>query len=248
MVGQIQLTFLLAIVVCIVHSAPFTDNQNHSVQHEETWRGIDKAIDTLLPSTRKFILKEGMDPMRIVNCSEYIFPFMPGELKGNIYLYKGWMQNLSLMKRTKHASAIHKDKRLTLDVNLGFDVLDFSYQYYLTYLLYNRKGDLYGRLYKPEINVVTTIDLNKHHLILDSIKFTNIWKVDIKFEGHLLDRIINAVTKIITMAFENHVLKVIENNAMLDFHAIFDDWNTMTPQSDRMEIINRSLDIMNIQD
>jgi len=34
------------------------------------------------------------------------------------------MQNLSLIKRTKQVNAIYKNKRLTLDMNLGFDVMD----------------------------------------------------------------------------------------------------------------------------
>lgn len=112
------------------------------------------------------------------------------------------MQNLSLVKRTQHVTAIYKNKRLTLDMNLGFDVMDvrtrqhdtwinisttiyisydlhlcnfqFSYEYYLKHLLVKRQGDVYGRLYELNVNVLVTVDLNEYYLILDSIKFTSV--------------------------------------------------------------------------
>ncbi|XP_012541922.1 uncharacterized protein LOC105839868 [Monomorium pharaonis] len=246
MAGQIQLTFLLAIVVCMVYGAPPSVIQHLGDEEIEIRADLDNTVDALLPTIRKLILKYGMDPMKITDISKAIFPHLPGKLKGNIDLTEGWMQNLSLIKRTEHITAIYKDKRLTLDMNLGFDVMDFDYSYYLRYLLYKRQGDVYGRLYELDVNVVMTIDLNEYNLSLDSIKFSDVQKFDIKLEGHILDSIVNAVTKIITTVFRNTVLSVMEDYGKLVFGAKIEEWNTKIPRANRKYIIQEWLDIVKI--
>ncbi|XP_011869448.1 PREDICTED: uncharacterized protein LOC105562897 [Vollenhovia emeryi] len=244
MARQIQLTFLLAIIACLVHGAPFEIETNGSEQDLEIRADIDKTVDALLPSIRKFILDNGMDPMQIADVSEHIFPLLPGILKGTVDLKNGWIQNLALVKRTGHVTAIYKSKRLTLDMNLGFDVMDCNYEYSLKYLLFKRQGDVNARFHQLDVNVVTTVDLNEYILILDSIKFSDVRKYDIKFEGHVLDRLLNAVAKIITVVFKNLVLPFIERQAEKIFSAKLDEWNSMIPQPNRTEIINRWLDIV----
>ncbi|XP_011060361.1 PREDICTED: uncharacterized protein LOC105149558 [Acromyrmex echinatior] len=243
---QIQLTFLLVIVVCMVHSTPLTVEQNTDSENQnvEIRANLNKVVDALLPSIRQFILKNGMDPMQLPNISTHIFPHLTGKLKGNLDLKNGWIQNLSLVKRTQHVTAIYKDLRLTIDMNLGFDVMNFNYNYNLKHLLYKRKGDVYGRLYDLDVNVVATIDLNTYYLLLDSIKFSNVWKFDLQFRGNLLDPLVNALTKIITKVFQNPLLKVIENRTKSNFGIQLDKWNTNTPQSKRTAIIDKWLDIV----
>ncbi|XP_011691146.1 PREDICTED: uncharacterized protein LOC105452044 [Wasmannia auropunctata] len=245
MAGQIQLFLFSAIIACMVHSAPLTVEQSPIIAEDvEIRANLDKTVDALLPSIREFIVKKGMDPMKIADISEYIFPLLPWKLKGNIDLKNGWMQNLSLVKRTEHVTAIYKDKRLTLDMNLGFDLMDFSYQYSLTHLLYKRQGDVYGRMYQLNTNVVVTVDLNEYILILDSIKLTDVGRYDIKFEGHLLDHLLNAVTKVVTVVFKRCILTVIEDYSALVFGEKINEWNTMLPRQNRTEIIDKWLDIV----
>ncbi|KYN30253.1 PREDICTED: uncharacterized protein LOC108757811 [Trachymyrmex cornetzi] len=244
MASQIQLIFLLVIAVCMVHSTPLTVEQNaDSGQNEEIRANLDNVIDALLPSVRQFILSNGMDPMQLPNVSTHIFPHLTGKLKGNLDLKNGWIQNLSLVKRTQHVTATYKDKRLTIDMNLGFEVMSFNYYYNLKHLLYKRKGDIYGRLHDLDVHVVTTIDLNNYYLLLDSIKFSNVWKFDVQFGGNLLDPLVNGLTKIIIKVFKNPLLNVIENRAKSNFGVQLNDWNTNTPQSDRIAIIYKWLDI-----
>lgn len=45
-------------------------------------------------------------------------------MKGTINLKNGWLQNLSLLKRTGPVTADYEDKVVTLNMNLGFNVLD----------------------------------------------------------------------------------------------------------------------------
>ncbi|KYM93962.1 hypothetical protein ALC62_15407 [Cyphomyrmex costatus] len=176
MPSQIQLTLLLVTIVYMVYGTPVTAEQNPNPgQNVEVRANLDKVVDALLPSVRQIILKHGMDPMQLPNVSTPIFPHLTGKLKGNLDLKKGWIQNLSLVKRTQHVTATYKDLRLTMDMNLGFEVINFSYDYYLKHLLYKRNGNMYGRLHDLDINVVVSIDLNNYYLNLDSIKFSNVW-------------------------------------------------------------------------
>ncbi|KYM89795.1 hypothetical protein ALC53_02107 [Atta colombica] len=245
MASQIQLSFLLVIVVCMVRSTPLTVEQNTDPgQNVEIRANLNNVVDALLPSIRQFILNHGMDPMQLPNVSTHIFPHLTGKLKGNFELKNGWIQNLSLVKRTQHVTATYKDLRLTIDMNLGFDVMSFNYNYNLKHLLYKRKGNIYGRLHDLDVHIVATIDLNTYYLLLDSIKFSNVWKFDVQFGGNLLDPLVNALTKIITKVFQNPLLKVIENRTKSNFGIQLDKWNTNTSRSKRTEIIDKWLDIV----
>ncbi|KYQ48110.1 hypothetical protein ALC60_12822, partial [Trachymyrmex zeteki] len=212
-------------------------------QNVEIRANLDKVVDTLLPVVRQLILNNEMDPMQLPNVSTHIFPHLTGKLKGNLDLKNGWIQNLSLVKRTQHVTAKYKDLLLTMDMNLGFEVISFNYDYNLKHLLYKRKGNVYGRLHNLDVNVVVVIDLNKYYLLLDSIKFSNVWKFDLQFGGNLLDPVVNALTKIITVVFRNPILHVIENRVKSNFGIQLDIWNTNTSQSNRTTIIDKWLDI-----
>ncbi|XP_018405255.1 PREDICTED: uncharacterized protein LOC108781698 [Cyphomyrmex costatus] len=245
MPSQIQLTLLLVTIVYMVYGTPVTAEQNPNPgQNVEVRANLDKVVDALLPSVRQIILKHGMDPMQLPNVSTPIFPHLTGKLKGNLDLKKGWIQNLSLVKRTQHVTATYKDLRLTMDMNLGFEVINFSYDYYLKHLLYKRNGNMYGRLHDLDINVVVSIDLNNYYLNLDSIKFSNVWKFDLQFGGNLLDPIVNALTKIVTVVFRNPILNIVEKRAKSNFSVQLGNWNTNTSQQNRTEIIDKWLDIV----
>lgn len=197
---------------------------------------LNKAVDALLPHIRTLILKYGMDPMQLADFSKPIFPYLPEITQGNIDFKKGWMQNLSKIKRTNDVTATYKDKLLLLDMNFGFDVADFNYEYHLQHLLYTREGDVYGRFFDLEINTVVTINLANYELFLNSIKFYEIRKYDIKFEGNILDQILNVLVKLVTIVFRECILIDIENYAAVVFGRKIDEWNKI-PRSTRIKLI-----------
>ncbi|XP_067203428.1 uncharacterized protein [Linepithema humile] len=203
---------------------------------------LNEAVDTLLPYIHTFILDNGMDPMKLIDFSEAIFPELPGIAKGNVDFKKGWMQNLSKIQRSNDVTASYKDKRLILDMNLGFNLLDFNYEYYLKHMVYERQGDVYGRFYDLKINTVVTIDLANYYLSLNSLKFSEVSKYDLKFEGNLVDPILNILTKIVTVVFRKCVLLAIEDHATLIFGAKIDEWNKMIPRPNRTRLIEDWLD------
>ncbi|EFN83029.1 hypothetical protein EAI_16713 [Harpegnathos saltator] len=188
---------------------------------------LDKAFDRLLPQLQAFILEHGMDPMELADVSDRLLPNLPGILGGHIDLKSGWLQNLSKLKRADHVVARYSEQKLTLDMDLGFDVLDFNYQYDIQYMLFSRQGDIYGRFYRLKLKVVLTIDFAERYISLNSIKFVVVGKYDIKFEGHILDSILNLATKAVTTIFKKDVLAHIERRAMQIFGAKIDEWNKL---------------------
>ncbi|KAM0731256.1 hypothetical protein ACS0PU_002316 [Formica fusca] len=247
MAGQMQLAFLLAIIG-LVHGKLTAEQSSLIFANDEEIKVIlDDKIDALLPSIREFILENGLDPTQVADFSENIFPHLPGSFKGKIDLKKGWLQNISTLKRTEHIIGIYKNKRLTLDMNLGFDVLDCSYVYYLKYLFYKRQGDVYARFYNLDVNTKLTIDMANYYIHLDSIKFSEVRKYDIKFEGHLLDPVLNVLTKAVTIIFRHRVLSGIEDRSMKIFGAKIDEWNEKIPRPNFVSPIKKLIDDLNLQ-
>ncbi|KAL6429423.1 hypothetical protein ACFW04_008232 [Cataglyphis niger] len=248
MASQMQLAFFLAIIG-LVHGKPTAEqNSLYSLifANDEKKVILDDKIDALLPSIREFILENGLDPTQVADFFESIFPHLPGSFKGKVELNKGWLQNLSTIKRTKHVIGIYKNKSLTLDMDLGFDVLDCSYEYYLKYLFYKRKGDVYARFYNLDVNIKLTIDLANYYIHLDSIKFSEVRKYDIKFEGHLLDPVLNVLTKAVTVIFQQRVLSGIEDRSMKIFGAKIDEWNEKIPRPNFASPIKKLVDTLDL--
>lgn len=229
MAGRMQLVFLLAIVTLVCSKFAF-EEPSFSTRDEEKVVILDEKIDALLPSVRDFILKHKLDPARIPSIIEDLLPHLPGKFKGKIYLTKGLLKNLSTVKRTKRVLGIYKNKTLTLDLNLGFDILDCTYQYDLQYLFFKRHGNVYGRFYDLDVNIVSRIDLVNYYIYLDSIKFSGINEYDIKFDGHLLDSVLNALTKIVTVIFEKYILTDIEKRSLKIFNEKINEWNNQIPR------------------
>lgn len=50
---------------------------------------IDKTVDALLPSIRKFIINNGMDPMQLIDLSENIFPDLvcKNEINDKVFIF-----------------------------------------------------------------------------------------------------------------------------------------------------------------
>lgn len=68
-------------------------------------------------------------------------------------------------------------------------------------------------------------------------------KYNIKFEGHILDPILNAATKIITTIFKKYVLAHIEDRALYIFRAKIDEWNKTYAKNVTVEEIEQIRDI-----
>ncbi|KMQ88789.1 hypothetical protein RF55_11664, partial [Lasius niger] len=174
MAGRMQLVFLLAIIALVHNELVVKQSFPISAYDADKVVILDDKIDALLPSIREFILKNGLDPTQVTDFSESILPKLPGVFKGKLNLKNGWLQNLSTINRTEHVIGIYNNKSLTLDMNLGFDVLDCSYEYDLKYLFYKRQGDVFARFYNLDVNTVLRIDLANYYIHLDSIKFSDV--------------------------------------------------------------------------
>lgn len=68
---QLQISNFKSVYFCALCSASY---QPAKVIDKSV--NLNAAVDALLPSIRKFILNNGMDPMQLVDFSEPIFPHM----------------------------------------------------------------------------------------------------------------------------------------------------------------------------
>ncbi|KAK2579056.1 hypothetical protein KPH14_002846 [Odynerus spinipes] len=192
--------------------------------NQQITANFDKIFDQLLPTIQKIIKENGMDPMELRSFSEKILP-LPGRLKGNINFRNGFLHYMSEVTRAKHVTAQYSDKRLLLDMTLGWQRLDFSYEYDFTYLLIKRRGDVYGRFEDPAFNVLIELDLNNYEVILHRVQFIRVGNVSVKFYGHKLDSILNSIIKPITPIFENRILKMVEDKSLMLFEPVIDSVN-----------------------
>lgn len=55
-------------------------------------------------------------------------------------------------------------------------------------------------------------------------------KYDIKFEGHILDRLLNILVKAVTVIFRKCVMVAIEERSIKIFGAKIDEWNNSIPR------------------
>ncbi|XP_029167903.1 uncharacterized protein LOC114938219 [Nylanderia fulva] len=196
---------------------------------------LDEKIDELLPVIRELILKNGLDPANVPDITQDIDPNIPGKINIMIEHTKGILQNLSTIKRTERVHGIYKDKVLTLDMNLRFDVLNCSYATALSLIGDTMTGGVYGRFYDLDINIVARIDMVNYYVYLDSLKFSDVRK----FESHLSDLPnLNILTEEFKYFFEYNILTVIEKRSLEMFREKIDEWNNKFPRPNLTWIVD----------
>ncbi|KAG7199499.1 hypothetical protein KM043_014118 [Ampulex compressa] len=195
---------------------------------------VDQLFDASLPFIREAIIENGMEPLRLSDFSEQVLP-LPGKLKATIEFTDGWLQEMSQMKRASDIIAVYSNKRLVLDMNLGWKILDVNYQYLYKHLLVKRTGDLNGRFQDISARVVMSVDLDNYQIYLDSVKFTKVGKFYFKLEGRILDPLLNIGIKGVTTVFRQRVLKMAEDRGLMLFRELFADINKKIPKPDRLK-------------
>ncbi|XP_043477418.1 uncharacterized protein LOC122508242 [Leptopilina heterotoma] len=158
---------------------------------------FDKLIDENLPKIRGSIISSGMDPLELDDTTIPVIG-LPGIFKGKISLTDGWLQQLSHIERIGNSHLTYSDKKLTIEMNLGWQNLSFDYRYLFEYLLYKRKGNIHGVVTKADIYFKIMVDFETTEVKLEKVKFKNSGKYDLQFEGHIIDPILNTVVKVVS--------------------------------------------------
>ncbi|OAD52224.1 hypothetical protein WN48_02509 [Eufriesea mexicana] len=199
------------------HEEPMEQSKIGSNQHrarkddidtsEVTSVKINELFDSMLPSIRSFILEHGLDPLKLKDISENLQGVIIH--KRTLNLSNGWLQGLSNVRRTSDVIFSYKDKVLTLDAILAFDLADISYQYFYKDLLISRKGDIHGRVRNMRIRLIVALDMNKYKIAVPMSKIINMDKFSITLEGNKIDPIVNAAIKVVANAFRTKIINMV---------------------------------------
>ena len=225
---QIRLGFLL--LLAIFFSAAFAnllDAGENDIMSEKVSAKVNKLFDAMLPSIQKFILKQGLDPMKLEDVSEKLSGLIIHDRTLN--LSKGWLQGLSNVRRANDIIISYQDKSLTLDATLAFDVLDANYEYLIKDLLITKNGEVHGRLRDTEMRIIIAFDMNNYKVFLTMANIVKIDKLNIIFQN---DPIVNAAAKVITTIFRKSIKNMVNKEFWKVMQEYVDKINEKIPQPD----------------
>ncbi|XP_043592129.1 uncharacterized protein LOC122571893 [Bombus pyrosoma] len=227
---QIRLGFLFFLPIFFTAAfANLLDAGENDIMSEKVSAKVNKLFDAMLPSIRKFILKQELDPMKLEDVSEKLSGLIIHDR--TLDLTKGWLQGLSNIRRANDIILSYQDKSLTLDVTLAFDVLDANYEYLIKDLLITKKGEVHGRLRGTEMRIIIVFDMNNHKIFLPMAKIVKIDKFNIIFEDN---PIINAAAKAITTIFHRSITNMVNKEFLKVMQEYVDKINEKIPQPDRL--------------
>ncbi|XP_017764723.1 PREDICTED: uncharacterized protein LOC108554090 [Eufriesea mexicana] len=234
MAVQMRVLFLLCLSILFTAGfANYLDNVKDDIDTSEvTSVKINELFDSMLPSIRSFILEHGLDPLKLKDISENLQGVIIH--KRTLNLSNGWLQGLSNVRRTSDVIFSYKDKVLTLDAILAFDLADISYQYFYKDLLISRKGDIHGRVRNMRIRLIVALDMNKYKIAVPMSKIINMDKFSITLEGNKIDPIVNAAIKVVANAFRTKIINMVNEEFSKMVQGFVQDINGKIPSPDRI--------------
>ncbi|XP_068967468.1 uncharacterized protein [Bombus flavifrons] len=225
---QIRLALLLLLPNFFTAAfANLLDAGENDIMSENVSANINKLFDAMLPMIHKFILKQGLDPMKLEDVSEKLSGLIIHDR--TLSLTNGWLQGLSNVRRANDIILSYQDESLTLDATLAFDVLDANYDYLIKDLLITKKGEVHGRLRDMEMRLIIAFDMNNYKIVIPMAKIVKIDKINIIF---LDDPIVNAAAKAITTIFRKSITNMVNKEFWKVMQEYVDKINEKIPQPD----------------
>ncbi|XP_033193529.1 uncharacterized protein LOC117158576 [Bombus vancouverensis nearcticus] len=225
---QIRLGFLLLLPIFFTAAfANLLDAGENDIMSENVSANVNKLFDAMLPTIRKFILKQGLDPMKLEDVSEKLSGLIIHDR--TLSLTNGWLQGLSNVRRANDIILSYQDESLTLDATLAFDVLDANYEYLIKDLLITKKGEVHGRLRDMEMRLIIAFDMNNYKIVIPMAKIVKIDKINVIF---LDDPIVNAAAKAITTIFRKSITNMVNKEFWKVMQEYVDKINEKIPQPD----------------
>ncbi|XP_012247047.1 uncharacterized protein LOC105681509 [Bombus impatiens] len=225
---QIRLGFLLLLPIFFTAAfANLLDAGKNDIMSENVSANVNKLFDAMLPTIHKFILKQGLDPMKLEDVSEKLSGLIIHDR--TLSLTNGWLQGLSNVRRANDIILSYQDESLILDATLAFDVLDANYEYLIKDLLIAKKGEVHGRLRDMEMRLIIAFDMNNYKIVIPMAKIVKIDKINVIF---LDDPIVNAAAKAITTIFRRSITNMVNKEFWKVMQEYVDKINEKIPQPD----------------
>ncbi|XP_015118603.1 uncharacterized protein LOC107042200 [Diachasma alloeum] len=195
---------------------------------------LNDLFDKSLPLIREAIVKARLDPLSMPDQILSV-GYIPG-LNPKIQLQHGWTQQGSTIRRNGDVIVRYSNKMIEFDAALSWDHLDVTYAYTLRYLLFTRKGDFNGRFDDVKVQVIGSFNISTHKINLRFFKITNIGRFSLKIHGHLLDHVLNALTKGVTVFCRDLVIREIEYRFELGLQEKIKEINDLIPEPYQLSI------------
>ncbi|XP_063993814.1 uncharacterized protein LOC135171290 isoform X2 [Diachasmimorpha longicaudata] len=189
---------------------------------------LNDLFDKALPLIQETIITTGLDPLSMPD-QILSAGYIPG-LNPKIQLQRGWVQQGSTIRRNGDVIVRYSNKVIDFDAALSWDHLDVTYAYTLRYLLLTRKGDFDGRFDDVKVQVIGSFNINTRKIKLRFLKITDIGRFSLKIHGHLLDHVLNALGKVVSVFCRDLLVREIEYRFELGLQEKIKEINDLIPE------------------
>lgn len=140
------------------------------------------------------------------------------------------MQGISAMKREGDAEMQYEAMTLNLRIPLRVDTISVNYDYLAKIMNIGPTGGMEARVSKLNIFVEIVLDTKTLEVVLQDFKITDAGSINVRFSGHpLLDWLMNALTKVITLITHDIIKNVVEGQVKGLLEDVIAKINNMRP-------------------
>ncbi|KAJ8664495.1 hypothetical protein QAD02_006157 [Eretmocerus hayati] len=238
MLVKLNTAFIFLALIKFGSASPltFTYPIQHLLSSDEVYEAnIDELIDENIESIQSALAP--VDPGKLRDVE------LPIALGITQYLTDGWSQNLSQLERDGSCILRYSKKLLTIDANFVWYSVVTDYKYQIKAGLISRRGDVHTEMTELKANIVIDVDLDDRQIILQTLNFINAGEVNIKLEGHILDKLYNLIIKAVTKFAKTSVLKNIEDIARITIEKEIEDFNNdiKMNETSKFKFIDRTI-------
>ncbi|CAL7942850.1 unnamed protein product [Xylocopa violacea] len=193
---------------------------------------LTELSDQLLQFVSRFVVENEMDPLPIMDIRHsfrivgpYLFP--PAAYTEITYSFSsGLLYYLSELERHGTIIVAYRDKVFSIDANVAFDNLLFSYDYYLKAPLLQRQGKLFAKATSIWASIVIDFNILSYKFILQRLELKNIESIRIFLEGNtLIGRAIASIVNVALLFVKNALIEKIEEQATMTLRQYFEQLN-----------------------
>ncbi|XP_076662359.1 uncharacterized protein LOC143365763 [Halictus rubicundus] len=191
---------------------------------------INEIFDDVMPVVKDLIIKNGLDPLKMDDIEKQLNGILG--TKGVLNLSKGWMQGLSGLKRSGDVILSYENKIVTLEAQLGLDLIDVAYDYHFKYWFASRSGALNARLSGTQLRLVLKVDLEHYRIGLESFQVTSVRKMEVKLQGGVVDKVLSAAINAFIGSFRKQVIETVEKRGSIVMRQYMEKINEKIPRPD----------------
>ncbi|XP_067006417.1 mite allergen Der p 7 [Anabrus simplex] len=198
----------LLFAVC-QHGSAASINRYHSPRSDGN---MNEYFDSLVTQLREFFKNNSLDPMVLPNVGQsFSFKDLLGVTwHGELELQEISVSGLSQLTRSGDATLGYNNKKLEIQVELGFDDIQLDSVFVAQIMNIGPKGNVEGSIQNLKIYIDIDADMATFDISLKDLKITDAGKIDVQVHGQgLLDLLVDAITDTVNTILHDVVVQVI---------------------------------------